>query len=96
MDKVAELLDQSDDFPPVKLVSAGGYLATVYFQNRAATEDIDYVFIDSPSAPQWDCFYHAIGEVTDSLRWNRDWINNGLGAVTPRDPDLERGTLSQG
>jgi hypothetical protein len=72
--------------PPVELISAGGFISTVYFQSRHATEDLDFFTVTQLSETEIWIFYDIVSKVTDWLSWNRDWMNTGIGVTIPNDP----------
>ncbi|KAK2808493.1 hypothetical protein FQN50_004702 [Emmonsiellopsis sp. PD_5] len=67
-------------FAPIKLITAGGFLAVNYLQNRASTGDLDYL-LDPEWASDKDIkglIHDAIHAVADDLRFNYEWANEGM------------------
>lgn len=65
-------------FAPIRLISAGGYLAVTYLKNRESTKDIDYL-IDPEFAKDKDvlgAFQRAIDCIADKLKYNDEWMNS--------------------
>ncbi|EEQ87576.1 hypothetical protein RJZ56_001386 [Blastomyces dermatitidis] len=67
-------------FSPITMVSAGGYLAVSYFQNRSTTEDID-VIIDPEHASDKELLCKmrtAMVTVGRDLGFGKKWINDSV------------------
>jgi hypothetical protein len=71
--------------PPLELVSAGGFISTVYFETRESTEDLDFFMLNKLSEQHINDFYECVMRVADYLSWNRDWMNAALGVTIPND-----------
>ncbi|KAL1973204.1 hypothetical protein VTN31DRAFT_6746 [Thermomyces dupontii] len=73
-------------FAPIALITAGGFLAVAYLQNRASTGDLDYIL--SPEwATDWDIkkpLRDGIQKVAERLGFNHEWANEDMAIfVTP-------------
>ncbi|CAL3970764.1 hypothetical protein PZA11_007197 [Diplocarpon coronariae] len=67
-------------FAPINVVSAGGYLAVTYFENRQATGDIDYI-IDPQFRKDDDIktpLKEAIRSVAKKEKFDAEWMNNEM------------------
>ncbi|THX02417.1 hypothetical protein D6D13_08269 [Aureobasidium pullulans] len=80
MDKSKNLRKMS----PLRMISAGGFVAVSLFGNRSSTEDIDYILDpelkDLPKAEKKLSI--AIGEAADQLRIGKNWINDSMAVFT--------------
>lgn len=68
-------------FAPIRLISAGGFLAVSYLKNRESTGDVDYL-IDPEFAEDKEiqtAFHEAVISVADKLHFTNDWINEAMG-----------------
>ncbi|KAJ5106149.1 hypothetical protein N7456_002824 [Penicillium angulare] len=68
-------------FAPIRLISAGGFIAVSYLKNRDSTGDLDYL-IDPEFAGDKDiegALKGVIISVADQLRYNRKWVNGEMG-----------------
>ena len=65
---------------PLKMLSAGGFVALVLFHNRLSTPDIDYIL--DPSVPQGKKHRGALQKAIDSVAKSQDiwdlWINSNM------------------
>ncbi|KMP07972.1 hypothetical protein CIRG_07653 [Coccidioides immitis RMSCC 2394] len=65
---------------PIKLVAVGGFVAVSYFQNRASTEDLDYMI--DPALENLtkieDKLGRAIKNVADKKGYDEGWVNDKL------------------
>ncbi|KAL3440451.1 hypothetical protein BJX65DRAFT_300482 [Aspergillus insuetus] len=67
-------------FAPIRLVSAGGFLAVTYFKNRDSTGEIDYL-IEPEFAQGQDiqsALREAVTSVAEQLAYNDGWINEAM------------------
>ncbi|CRL27977.1 unnamed protein product [Penicillium camemberti] len=67
-------------FAPIRLISAGGFLAVSYLKNRESTGDVDYL-IDPEFAEDKEiqnAFHEAVISVADKLHFTSDWINEAM------------------
>lgn len=67
-------------FAPIRIVTAGGFLAVSYLRNREATGDIDYL-IDPEFVGDGDinkALHAAIESVGDRLKFNYEWFNDDI------------------
>ncbi|KAK2747149.1 hypothetical protein FQN57_002406 [Myotisia sp. PD_48] len=67
-------------FAPIRMISAGGYLALSLLRNQLSTSDIDYI-ID----PEWatdddirEPIRKGITAVADSLKLPKNWLNDDM------------------
>ncbi|CAC9887078.1 hypothetical protein D6D02_07018 [Aureobasidium pullulans] len=69
---------------PLRMISAGGFVAVSVFGNRSSTEDIDYILDpelkDLPKAEKKLSI--AIEEAADQLRIGKNWINDSMAVFT--------------
>ncbi|KAJ5707745.1 hypothetical protein N7488_007546 [Penicillium malachiteum] len=68
-------------FAPIRIISAGGFLAVSYLKHRDSTGDIDYL-IDPEFAKDkdvQDALQRAILSVARELDFSKDWINESMG-----------------
>ncbi|KAL2851208.1 hypothetical protein BJX68DRAFT_69332 [Aspergillus pseudodeflectus] len=74
-------------FAPIRLVSAGGFLAVTYLKNRDSTGDIDYL-IEPEFAQDKDIQYalkEAVASVAEQLAYNDDWINEAMAIFVTKE-----------
>jgi len=67
-------------FAPIRLISAGGFLAVSYLKNRDSTGDVDYL-IDPEFAADKEvqtAFQETISAVAEKLEFPDDWINEAM------------------
>ncbi|KAG2413202.1 hypothetical protein HFD88_002391 [Aspergillus terreus] len=67
-------------FAPIRILTAGGFLAVSYFKSRESTGDLDYL-IDPEFARDRDvqgALKQAILNVSRRLRFNRTWVNDAI------------------
>lgn len=67
-------------FAPIRLISAGGFLAVSYLKNRESTGDVDYL-IDPEFADDKEiqnAFHEAVMSVAEKLHFPTDWINEAV------------------
>ncbi|EEH08778.1 conserved hypothetical protein [Histoplasma capsulatum var. duboisii H88] len=67
-------------FSPITVITAGGFVAVTYLQNRNATGDLDYLL-----APEWaadpdikNSLRDAIIKVSNDLGFNYEWANDDM------------------
>ncbi|RDW76832.1 uncharacterized protein DSM5745_06824 [Aspergillus mulundensis] len=87
-------------FAPIRIVSAGGFLAVSYLKNRDATGDLDYL-MDPEFARDEDVqkpFQDAILSVAAKLQFVDDWVNEAMAIfVTKRTREIVfEGAAKQG
>ncbi|KAJ5837154.1 hypothetical protein N7447_003180 [Penicillium robsamsonii] len=73
-------------FAPIRLISAGGFLAVSYLKNRESTGDIDYL-IDPEFADDKEiknAFHEAVLSVAEKLHFTDDWINEAMAIFVTR------------
>ncbi|KGO76190.1 hypothetical protein PITC_050200 [Penicillium italicum] len=74
-------------FAPIRLITAGGFLAVSYLKNRDSTGDVDYL-IDPEFAADKDiqnALHSTIRTVARQLQYDDDWINEAMAIfVTPK------------
>ncbi|KAG5988483.1 hypothetical protein E4U52_006540 [Claviceps spartinae] len=65
---------------PVKLLSAGGFVAVTLFQNRLSTQDIDYIMDPNTNngAKIKDKLQRAINSVARKHALSEEWINSRM------------------
>ncbi|TPX19737.1 hypothetical protein DIZ76_017529 [Coccidioides immitis] len=84
---------------PIKLVAVGGFVAVSYFQNRASTEDLDYMI--DPALENLtkieDKLGRAIKNVADKKGYDEGWVNDKvrLFAVGDSAQPLFRDSVAQ-
>jgi hypothetical protein len=74
-------------FAPIRLVSAGGFLAMTYLKNRDSTGDIDYL-IEPEFAQDQDiqsALREAVTSVAEQLAYNDDWINEAMAIFVTKE-----------
>ncbi|KAL2795279.1 hypothetical protein BJX66DRAFT_171327 [Aspergillus keveii] len=74
-------------FAPIRLVSAGGFLAVTYLKNRDSTGDIDYL-IEPEFAQDQDiqsALREAVTSVAEQLAYNDDWINEAMAIFVTKE-----------
>ncbi|KAL5340241.1 hypothetical protein BJX70DRAFT_128103 [Aspergillus crustosus] len=74
-------------FAPIKLVTAGGYLAVTYLMNRESTGDLDYL-IEPEFAADHDirsAFDEVILAVAERLNYNDEWLNGAMAIFVTKD-----------
>jgi hypothetical protein len=72
--------DWINAFAPIRIISAGGFLAVTYLKNRQSTGDIDYL-IDPEFAEDKDIkgpLQTAINAVAHQLKYEDKWINEDM------------------
>lgn len=67
-------------FAPIRIITAGGFLAVSYLKNRDSTGDIDYLidpeFVEDKEVQ--DALHKAILSVARQLQYNNEWINEAM------------------
>ncbi|KAJ5091892.1 hypothetical protein NUU61_006762 [Penicillium alfredii] len=67
-------------FAPIRIITAGGFLAVSYLKNRDSTGDIDYLidpeFVGDKEVQ--DALHKAILSVARQLQYNNEWINEAM------------------
>ncbi|KAL4877942.1 hypothetical protein BJY04DRAFT_221517 [Aspergillus karnatakaensis] len=74
-------------FAPIKLVTAGGYLAVRYLKNRESTGDLDYL-IEPEFAGDADiksALDKVVISVARRLDYPKDWLNEAMAIFVTRD-----------
>lgn len=67
-------------FAPIRLITAGGFLAVSYLKNRDSTGDLDYL-LDPEFAGDANiqhALHDAIRSVAYRLKYNDEWINEAM------------------
>ncbi|KAJ5195219.1 uncharacterized protein N7498_008657 [Penicillium cinerascens] len=67
-------------FAPIRIITAGGFLAVSYLKSRESTGDIDYL-IDPEFAGDNEiktALRTAVSSVASQLRYNEQWINEDI------------------
>jgi hypothetical protein len=84
---------------PVRMISAGGFVAVTLFGNRASTEDVDYMLDTQMRDPKKaeEKLLVAIKAVTQLLQMEEGWINDSMAvfAVGDKRKDLFRASIEQ-
>lgn len=74
-------------FGPIKLITAGGFLAVSYLGSRKTTGDLDYL-LDPKWAHDSDIknpLREAMGRVGERLQFNNDWINEDIALFVTKE-----------
>lgn len=72
---------------PIRMISAGGFVAVSLFGNRTSTEDVDYILdtqIKDPKKAEQKLIV-AIKVVTELLDMDKDWINDSMAVFAVGD-----------
>jgi hypothetical protein len=67
-------------FAPIRLITAGGFVAVSYLKNRDSTGDLDFL-IDPEFAGDKDIegpLRGAVLDVAERLSYNDDWVNDDM------------------
>lgn len=67
-------------FAPIRLITAGGFVAVSYLKNRDSTGDLDYL-IDPEFAGDKDiegALQNVVLSVAERLSYNDEWINDDM------------------
>lgn len=67
-------------FAPIRIISAGGFLAVTYLQNRESTGDVDYLIEPSLAGDKevQGALHEAVRSVARKLEFNKDWFNEAM------------------
>ncbi|KAI9733949.1 MAG: hypothetical protein M1834_002605 [Cirrosporium novae-zelandiae] len=78
-------------FSPIRIITAGGFLAVSFLKSRDATGDIDYLL-----DPEWaqdndikEPLHEAIQKVGRKLQFNDQWINEDLALFITKTSRVE-------
>lgn len=72
---------------PVRLITAGGFVAVSLFGNRDSTEDVDYIldpWIKNPTKAE-EKLRIAVQDVTKQLKMETHWINDSMAVFAVGD-----------
>ncbi|KAL3476821.1 hypothetical protein BJX99DRAFT_246650 [Aspergillus californicus] len=74
-------------FAPIKLITAGGFLAVNYFKNRETTKDLNYL-LDPEWATDEDIkkpLEQAISRVSKRLQISEQWANEDMASYVTKE-----------
>lgn len=74
-------------FAPIKIITAGGFVAVSYLKSRDSTDDIDYL-LDPEWAQDEDIkkpLREAMDKVARLLHFNKNWINEDIALFVTQD-----------
>ncbi|KAL4872746.1 hypothetical protein BDV12DRAFT_161447 [Aspergillus spectabilis] len=74
-------------FAPIKLITAGGFLAVNYLKNRDTTKDLNYL-LDPEWATDEDIkkpLEQAISRVSESLQISKQWANEDMALYVTKE-----------
>jgi hypothetical protein len=74
-------------FAPIRLITAGGFLAVSYLKNRDSTGDIDYLidpeFVGDKEIQ--NALKDAVRSVAEQLHYNYEWINEAMAIFVTKE-----------
>jgi hypothetical protein len=74
-------------FAPIRLITAGGFLAVSYLKNRDSTGDIDYLidpeFVGDKEIQ--NALNEAIRSVAEQLHYNYEWMNEAMAIFVTKE-----------